>query len=75
MQNVKAAGYKPIRVMFYYPNRTQAQRIQKTLETLYAGADGEYHYGDNAWEYVEQYTGIDLKMILEDIEVERTSGN
>ena len=75
MQNVKAAGYKPIRVMFYYPNRTQAQRIQKTLETLYAGADGEYHYGDNAWEYVEQYTGIDLKMILEDIAAERTSGN
>ena len=50
MQNVKEAGYKPIRVMFYYPNRTQAQRIQKTLETLYAGAGGEYHYGDNAWE-------------------------
>jgi hypothetical protein len=31
---ISNAGYKPIRVMFYYPNRMQAQRIQETLETL-----------------------------------------
>lgn len=74
MQNVKNAGYKPIRVMFYYPLRTQAQRIQKTLETLYAGADGEYHYGDNAWDYIKDYTSIDLKRILETIASEKTSG-
>lgn len=74
MQNIKQAGYKPIRVMFYYPNRTQAQRIQKTLETLYAGAGGEYHYGDNAWSYVKDYTGVDLKGILETIATERTHG-
>jgi len=67
MQSFKDAGYKPIRVMFYYPNRTQAQRIQKTLETLYAGAGGEYHYGDDAWNYVKQYTDVDLKEILENI--------
>ncbi len=71
MQNVKNAGYKPIRVMFYYPNRTQAQRIQKTLETLYAGAGGEYHHGDNAWDYIQQYTDCDLKWILEKIATER----
>jgi hypothetical protein len=28
------AGYVPVRVMFYYPNRDQAIKIQKTLETL-----------------------------------------
>ena len=74
MQNVKEAGYKPIRVMFYYPNRTQAQRIQKTLETLYAGAGGEYHYGDNKWDYVREYTQVDLKGLLETITAERTNG-
>ncbi|MCY4197574.1 MAG: ApaLI family restriction endonuclease [Rhodobacteraceae bacterium] len=74
LQNVKNAGYKPIRVMFYYPNRTQAQRIQKTLETLYAGANGEYYYGDKAWRYVEQYTDINLKGILETIAAERDCG-
>ena len=75
MQNIKAAGYKPIRVMFYYPNRTQAQRIQRTLETLYAGANGEYHYGDDAWNYIKQYTGVDFKGILESIARDRSDGN
>ncbi|MDD2863359.1 MAG: ApaLI family restriction endonuclease [Methylococcales bacterium] len=64
------AGYKPIRVMFYYPNRKQAISIQKTLETLYHGIGGEYHYGDSAWDYVLERTGIDLKAILEKIALE-----
>ena len=75
MQNVKAAGYKPIRVMFYYPNRRQAQRIQQTLETLYAGAGGEYHYGENAWQYVHKHTGVDLKRTLEIIADERVGND
>ena len=72
MQNIKAAGYKPIRVMFYYPNREQAQRIQRTLETLYAGVGGEYHRGDSAWQYIKDYTRIDLKRILEMLADEQT---
>ncbi len=32
---VKKAGYLPIRVMFYYPNRSQAMKIQRVLEDLY----------------------------------------
>ncbi len=61
------AGYQPIRVMYYYPNRTQAMKIQNTLETLYKGIGGEYYYGDSAWDYVKKRTDIDLKKILEDI--------
>ncbi len=64
---ISAAGFKPIRVMFYYPNRQQAQRIQGTLETLYKGIGGEYFWGDNAWNYVINRTGIDLKTLLEEI--------
>ncbi len=48
---IHSAGYNPIRIMFYYPNRTQAQRIQQTLATLYAGLDGEYYFADTAWKY------------------------
>ena len=59
------AGYIPIRVMYYYPNRSQAIRIQETLATLYAGLGGQYHYGDSAWDYVNKRTEIDLKAILE----------
>ena len=32
IQAVRDAGYKPVRVMFYYPNRDQAIRIQQTLK-------------------------------------------
>lgn len=61
---IKEKGYKPIRVMFYYPQRSQARKIQETLETLYKGIGGEYYYGDTAWQYVKDYTGIDLLEIL-----------
>jgi hypothetical protein len=69
------AGYKPIRVMFYYPNRKQAISIQKTLETLYHGIGGEYHYGDSAWDYILERTGIDLKGILERIALENQANS
>jgi hypothetical protein len=65
LQAVAAAGYVPIRIMFYYPNRLQAIRIQQTLETLYHGVNGEYFYGDAAWNYVHSQTDTDLKGILE----------
>lgn len=73
IQAIKAAGYTPIRVMFYYPNRIQAQRIQQTLETLYHGIGGRYYYGDAAWEYIRNYTEIDLLSILEEIAYERSA--
>lgn len=66
------AGYKPIRVMFYYPNRTQARKIQEALETLYKGVGGEYYFGDAAWSYVKTRTGIDLHGILKKLAKENT---
>lgn len=71
LQAVRAAGYTPIRVMFYYPNREQAIRIQRALETLYKGANGFYYGGEAAWMYVKQRTRIDLKRILEEIAGEK----
>jgi type II restriction enzyme len=64
---IQSYGYKPVRIMFYYPNREQAIKIQKTLETLYLGVNGEYIYGENAWEYLHKETGVDLKGILMEI--------
>ena len=71
IQAVRDAGYKPVRVMFYYPNREQAIRIQKTLESLYKSVQGEYHYADAAWTYVKQRTNIDLLAILKELAAER----
>ncbi len=64
---IQERGYIPIRVMFYYPQRVQAMRIQETLETLYTGIGGKYYYGDGAWQYIKEYTGIDLLEILQTI--------
>lgn len=72
---ISTAGYKPIRIMFYYPNRQQAIRIQQTLETLYKGIGGEYYYGESAWNYVTERTGIDLKAILQRIADQNTASD
>lgn len=74
IQAIKAHGFRPIRVMFYYPNRDQAARIQETLKTIYQGVDGEYHAGDQAWNYVLARTGVDLKQILTGIAEENSKG-
>ncbi|CIW32919.1 restriction endonuclease R.XbaI [Streptococcus pneumoniae] len=51
--------------MFYYPNRTQAIKIQQTLETLYNGIGGKYYYGDySAWEHLRAVTGIGIYPLL-----------
>ncbi len=64
---IKAAGFTPVRIMFYYPNRGQAMRIQGTLETLYKGIGGEYYFGDSAWNYIKEFTGVDLLVILQEL--------
>ncbi len=68
---IQQKGYTPIRVMFYYPQRAQAIRIQETLETLYNGIGGKYYYGDKAWKYIKDFTDIDLLEILEAIAASR----
>lgn len=75
IQVIRDAGLKPIRVMFYYPNRAQAKRVQQTLESLYKSVEGEYHYADSAWDYVNNRTGVDLLGILKDLATERTKQN
>ncbi len=64
---IVAAGYTPIRIMFYYPQREQAQRIQRALKTLYDEVGGAYYHTDMAWEYIKNYTGVDLLGILKTI--------
>lgn len=67
IQVIKAHGFTPIRVMFYYPQREQAIKIQETLKTIYKGVNGEYYAGDEAWDYLFKITSYDLKAILTEI--------
>lgn len=68
---IKKAGYKPIRIMFFKPNRKLAKKIQKKLEEIYKSLDGSYYAGNEAFKYIKDTTGIDLKKILEEIAIER----
>ena len=61
---IQSQGFMPIRLMFYYPNREQAIRIQRTLETLYKGVGGEYYFGNEAWNHLLIKTDVDLRKIL-----------
>ncbi|EAY30350.1 ApaLI family restriction endonuclease [Microscilla marina] len=75
IQVVKSQGYIPVRIMFYYPQRLQAQKIQATLKTLYTGVGGTYYVGDDAWSFVREHTGYDLKSILINIANKRMPEN
>ena len=67
VQSVKNAGYKPIRVMFYFPSRVQAIKIQETLKTIYTGVNGKYYFGESTWDFIRNVTGINLLGILKNI--------
>jgi len=62
---IKKAGYMPIRIMFFEPNRSQAIIIQEKLKKLYEEIGGEYYSGEDAWNYMYKETGIDLKQLFE----------
>ena len=65
---IKAAGYKPVRIMFFEPNRTKAILAQRKLKKLYEEMGGEYYAGDDAWNYMQRETGMDLKVLLQNME-------
>lgn len=65
VQIIKEAGYVPVRIMFFEPNREQAIKIQANLKKLYEDIGGEYYSGEEAWNYLKRKTGIDLKRIFE----------
>ncbi|MDX1994574.1 MAG: ApaLI family restriction endonuclease [bacterium] len=64
LKAIAAAGYTPIRLMYYYPNRQQAARIQNVLEDLYKANGGQYYAGNAAWAHIHHTTGIDLLALL-----------
>lgn len=75
VKSIQSHGHVPIRVMFYYPQREQAIKIQATLKTIYEGVKGQYYGGEEAWEFIKNYSGFDLKEILTIIANKRTPEN
>jgi len=69
---VADAGYTPVRLMYFFPNRDQAMRIQAAIRDLYKANNGVYYSGEEAWKHLEETTNVDLLTILEDIAAENT---
>ena len=49
-------------------------RIQETIRTIYRGIGGECYMGDDAWRYVHERTGVDLKGVVTTIAEENRLG-
>jgi len=60
--------------MFYYPNRSQAMKVQEALQAIYKSVGGEYYFGESAWLVIKERTRIDLLKILEKIADEKDNG-
>ena len=60
LTSIALHGYKPVRLMFFEPNRENAKKIQRKLKELYLSHNGEYYSGKEAWDYVKRETGRDL---------------
>ncbi|MDE2635757.1 MAG: ApaLI family restriction endonuclease [Chloroflexota bacterium] len=69
---VAQAGFTPVRLMYFFPNRDQAMRIQAAIRDLYKANNGLYFSGEDAWKHLEETTNVDLFTILEDIAAENS---
>lgn len=63
IESILAAGRIPVRIMYYMPVRAQAIKVQKKIIGEFR-AKGEAYVGDEAWQYVKDYSGIDLRKLL-----------
>jgi hypothetical protein len=63
VQCIIDAGMIPVRIMYYMPNSKQAIRIQKRIIAIYK-EHGEAYTGKEAWQYIRDYTGFDLRSYL-----------
>ena len=54
-------------IMFYYPNRDRAIKIQQALEAICTGMGGKYFFGDSAWEHIKSISNVDLHGLLQEM--------
>lgn len=64
---VADAGYKPIRVMLFDPNRDKAIKAQGELKQIYKEVGGEYLSGMDGFAFIQERTSIDYLGILQEI--------
>lgn len=63
VKGILGQEYIPVRVMFFMPQRKQAIKIQEKITSIYK-ENGEAYIDDEAFQYILDYSGIDLKKIF-----------
>lgn len=66
IRSIIDADHIPVRVMFYLPVRSQALRIQEKIVATFK-EEGYAYVGDDAWEYVKDRSGVDLRTLLSEL--------
>jgi ApaLI-like restriction endonuclease. len=61
------AGFKPIRVMLFLPNRDKAIKAQAHLKEIYREVGGSYLSGADGFDFIRERTKIDYLSILKEI--------
>lgn len=61
--SILAAGHIPVRVMYYVPVRRNARRIQEKIIATFR-ENGEAYIAGEAWDYVRDRSGVDLRLLL-----------
>jgi len=63
LKQMEKNGIIPVKIMFYMPEREQAKKIQTNIIKLYE-KNGFSYVGIEAWKYVKNYGGFDLRKFL-----------
>jgi hypothetical protein len=63
LKQMEKNGIIPVKIMFYMPEREQAKKIQTNIIKLYE-KKGFSYVGIEAWKYVKNYGGFDLRKFL-----------
>ena len=63
LKQMEKNGIIPVKIMFYMPERVQAKKIQTNIIKLYEKTGFSY-VGIEAWKYVKNYGGFDLRKFL-----------
>ena len=76
IQAIVDAGYTPIRVMFYYPNRARQSRFNKRArDAIQRACAANTTTATSAWRYVQKRTEDDLLEILRKLAQENAPKN
>ena len=60
-------GFKPVRIMYFMPNRESSIKIQNRIKDIYIQEGGEAYFEQDAWNFVENNLDFDFLSFLKEV--------